>query len=171
MNELLQELKANFAKVILRTLEGEPLTLVVKREGFLDLIRFLKERGFQHLIDLCGVDYLNYKGEKKEERFEVVYHLYHLEKKALLRVKVPIPEHDCWQYSLTSFWKTANWFERECFDMFGIRFKGHPDLRRLLMPEDWEGYPLRKDYPLFLEEEKEWKFYKDFLRKAKGAQR
>lgn len=165
---LKEEIRERFEKSLLKMEEKDCLSVTLKREGFLEFMKYLKEKGFNHLIDLCGVDYLNYKGEKKEERFEVVYHLYSMEKRVLLRVKVPIPEGDCWQYSLTSLWKTANWFERECFDMFGIRFKGHPDLRRLLMPEDWEGYPLRKDYPLFLDEEREWKFYKEFKKKAKG---
>jgi len=110
---------------------------------------------------------LNYKLRKFEERFEVVYHLYNLDTKALLRIKVRIPEEDCWHYSVTSLWKTADWFERECYDMYGIHFEGHPDLRRVLMPPDWEGYPLRKDYPLSLDEEKEWKVYKDLIEKNK----
>ena len=168
MEHLLKEIKERFEKFLLGVEERDCPVLVIRREGFLELIKFLKDSGFKHLIDLCGVDYLDYKAEKKEERFEVVYHLYNMEDKLLIRVKVPIPEGDCWQYSLTSLWKTANWFERECYDMFGIKFKGHPDLRRLLMPEDWEGYPLRKDYPLYLEEDKEWKTYKEFKAKARG---
>jgi len=115
------------------------------------------------------VDYQGYKSEKKPERFEVAYHLYNLAEIKLIRVKVPIPENDAWQYSVTGLWKTANWFERECYDMLGIVFKGHPDLRRLLMPDDWEGHPLRKDYPLFLTEENEWEGYKDFLASIRGA--
>lgn len=169
MEDFLKEIKERFEKFILRVEEKDAPILVVKREGFLEVVKALREEGYNHLIDLCGVDYLNFKPEKKDERFEVVYHFYSIEKRALLRVKVPIPENDCWQYSLAPLWKTANWFERECFDMFGIKFKGHPDLRRLLMPEDWEGYPLRKDYPLFLEEEKEWKVYKELKARAKGA--
>ena len=168
MEELFKEIKERFSKILIKLEEKDCPVITVKREGFLDFMKFLKDFGFKHLIDLCGVDYLNYKPEKKEERFEVVYHLYNLEKRVLIRVKVPIPESDCWQYSLTSLWGTANWFERECWDMFGIKFKGHPDLRRLLMPEDWEGFPLRKDYPLYLEEEREWKVYKELKRKAKG---
>jgi len=141
--------------------------IICRREGFLDLLTWLKnEKGFIHLIDLCGVDYLGYKSKNFEERFEVVYHVYNLEEKKLLRLKVRVPEEDLWQYSITSLWKEANWFERECFDMFGIVFKGHPDLRRVLMPEDWEGYPLRKDYPLFPEEE-EWEPYKNLVEKHK----
>jgi len=167
--DFLAELKEKFSKVILEVVEKDVLTLVCKREGSFEVLAFLKERGFKHLIDLCGVDYKGYKLEKKPERFEVVYHLYNLEEKRLIRVKVPIPENDAWQYTATSLWKTANWFERECYDMFGIFFKGHPDLRRLLMPDDWEGYPLRKDYPLFLTEEQEWKGYKEFLESVRGG--
>ncbi|MCS7199719.1 MAG: NADH-quinone oxidoreductase subunit C [Caldimicrobium sp.] len=164
---MLEKVKEKFNKFVLAFENRDLPCIVVKREGFLELMKFLKEEGFNHLIDLCGVDYLNYKPEKKPERFEVVYHLFNMNTKVLLRVKVPIPEEDCWQYSVVTLWKTANWFERECFDMFGIKFKGHPDLRRLLMPEDWEGYPLRKDYPLELPEEQEWKVYKEL--KARGS--
>lgn len=170
MKDLLSVIRDEFGKFILEVREEDLPTVIIKRDGFLEFIDFLRKEGFNHLLDLCAVDYLNYKPEKKIERFEVVYHLYSIPKRELLRVKVPIAESDCWQYSLTSFWKTANWFERECFDMFGIRFKGHPDLRRLLMPEDWEGHPLRKDYPVELPEEKEWKAYRKFKTKAKGAQ-
>ncbi len=133
--------------------------LIVPREKFLEIAKILKEKGFIHLIDLCGVDYLDYK-KKKEHRFEVVYHLFHMERKILLRVKVPLPEEEePWQYSVINIWKSADWFERECFDMFGIRFIGHPCLKRVYMPDDWKGYPLRKDYPLMPEEET-WEPYK-----------
>ncbi len=168
MEKLLTELKELFSNFILEQKEKDVPTIVCQREGFLKVVSFLKERGFKHLIDLCGVDYQGYKAEKISERFGVVYHFYNLEERLLLRVKVPVPEDDPWQYSLTSLWKTANWFERECYDMFGILFKGHPDLRRILMPEDWEGYPLRKDYPLFLSPEEEWKGYKEFLKQVRG---
>ncbi len=171
MDELIKEIQERFEKFLIKMEEKDCFTMVVKREGFLSLMSFLKERGFKHLIDLCGVDYLGYKPENKPERFEVVYHIYNIEDKVLLRIKVPISEKDPWQYSLTSLWKTANWFERECYDMLGIKFKGHSNLRRLLMPEDWEGYPLRKDYPLYLEEEREWKSYQELKAKAKGERR
>ncbi len=168
MEELLQELQEKFSTVILKieTEKKDLPTLICKREGFLELIKYLKEqKGFDYLIDLCGVDYLNYKYKDFEERFEVVYHLYSIANKFFLRLKVRIPEADCWHYSVTPLYKTANWFERECYDMFGIRFKGHPDLRRVLMPPDWEGHPLRKDYPLFLEPEQEWEPYKKLIEK------
>ncbi|MFN4131848.1 MAG: NADH-quinone oxidoreductase subunit C [Caldimicrobium sp.] len=168
MEELKAELMEKLGGKINSIAEKDCLTIEISRENFLELINFLREKGFNHLIDLCGVDYLNYKPEKKEERFEVVYHFFNMKDRVLVRVKVPIPERDCWQYSLTSLWRTADWFERECYDMFGIKFKGHPDLRRILMPDDWEGYPLRKDYPIYLEEEKEWKVYKELKARAKG---
>ncbi|MBI4227107.1 MAG: NADH-quinone oxidoreductase subunit C, partial [Candidatus Omnitrophica bacterium] len=81
-------------------------------------------------------------------RFEVVYHLYSLEYNRRVRLKVPVPGHDPMVESLTRLWPAANWFEREVWDMFGIRFLGHPDLKRLLMYEEFEGHPLRKDYPV-----------------------
>lgn len=168
MMEIKEEIKERFKEKLLALEDKDCLEVTVSRENFLDLIVFLREKGFNHLIDLCGVDYLNYKPLKKSERFEVVYHIFNIQDKILIRLKVPLPEEDLWQYSLVSYWKTADWFERECYDMFGIRFKGHPDLRRLLMPEDWEGYPLRKDYPLYLDEEREWKVYKEIKLKAKG---
>ncbi len=164
MQGWINELKNRFPNVILEIQEKDFPTLICKREGSFELMKYLKEeKGFKYLIDLCGVDYLGYKKKNFPERFEVVYHIYNMDSRETLRIKVRIPEEDCWQYSVFSIWKTSNWFERECYDMFGIRFKGHPDLRRVLMPDDWEGYPLRKDYPLYLEEEQEWKTYKKFL--------
>lgn len=170
MEEILKRIKERFASVILEIQEKDYPTIICKRNGFLDFMKHLKdEEGFKYLIDLAGVDYLNYPQKNFEERFEVVYHLYNLDNKALLRVKVRISETDNWQYSVTSLWETANWFERECYDMFGITFKGHPNLKRVLMPDDWEGHPLRKDYPLYLEEEQEWPKYKEFVQKIKTS--
>jgi NADH-quinone oxidoreductase subunit C len=83
-----------------------------------------------------------------EPRFEVNYHLVSLEMQARLRLKVRLPGNEPVVTSVTPVWPTANWHERETFDLFGIRFDGHPDLRRILMPDEWEGYPLRKDYPV-----------------------
>jgi len=170
MNLGIEELQKKFADVIREVNRGvDCLTIVCGREGFLDFIKYLKEkRGFKYLIDLCGVDYLDYPYKDWEERFEVVYHLYNFDAKEQVRVKVRIPEEDCWHYSVVSLWKTADWFERECYDMYGIVFKGHPNLKRALMPEDWEGHPLRKDYPLCLEESNEWRVYKELTKKCKG---
>ncbi len=168
MMPVIEDLKEKFGKKLLAIEEKDVLTIEVARENFVELVSYLKDRGFNHLIDLCGVDYLNYTPFPKRERFELIYHLFNIQERILVRIKVPIPEKDAWQYSLVSLWKTADWFERECYDMFGIRFKGHPDLRRLLMPEDWVGHPLRKDYPLFLSEEQEWKVYKRLKEEDKG---
>jgi NADH-quinone oxidoreductase subunit C len=142
--------------------------IYTERELSLSLLKRLKELGFCYLVDLCGVDYLNYKPEKRPFRFEVVYHLYSFEHKVLVRVRVGIPEDDAWQYSVSHLWSSANWFERECFDMFGIKFVGHPELKRVFMPEDWQGHPLRKDYPLFIEGEHEWETYKELVERHQG---
>jgi NADH-quinone oxidoreductase subunit C len=119
-------------------------TIRLPRARLLDACRHLKtEGGFDMLTDLCGVD--NY-GE--EPRFEVVYHLYSMMGRCWLRLKVALPEDDPVVDSVASVWRGADWHEREAFDMFGIRFRGHPNLKRILM---WDGYPyfpLRKDFPL-----------------------
>ncbi|HEV8344292.1 MAG TPA: NADH-quinone oxidoreductase subunit C [Candidatus Binatia bacterium] len=122
-------------------------TIVVSREGLREFISSLKEDAkleFDFLTDLTAVDFLG----KKEPRFEVVYHLYSFRFNRRLRVKVPVPDDEPFVESLTPLWKGANWLEREVWDMFGIRFEGHPDLRRILLYEEFQGYPLRKDYPV-----------------------
>ena len=122
-------------------------TIVIPREGLQEIFSFLKEDpglDLNFLTDITAVDYLG----KKEPRFEVVYHLYSLRAKHRLRVKVPVPEEDPVVDSLVPLWKGANWLEREVWDMFGIRFSGHPDLRRVLLYEEFQGHPLRKDYPV-----------------------
>jgi len=111
---------------------------------------------YSHLADLTAVDYLEMEDVRVAydgARFMVVYHLYsHLNSSDAslrrLRVKTPLPEEDPAVPSVDGLWPSAGWAEREVFDMFGIRFNGHPDLRRILMPDDFEGHPLRKDYPL-----------------------
>jgi NADH-quinone oxidoreductase subunit C len=124
---------------------GQP-TIVVAREQALPFFRALRdepELAFDLLADLTAVDYLG-----REPRFEVVVHLYSIARGHRLRVKVPVPGEDPWVHSLTGLWKAANWLERELWDMFGIRSVGHPDLRRILMYEEFVGHPLRKDYPV-----------------------
>src|SRR5919197_592216 len=100
------------------------------------------ELEFDFLTDLTAVDY-----PARPRRFDVVYHLYSMTRNHRLRLKATVGENETIP-SVVAVWKAANWEERECFDMFGIVFSGHPDLRRILLPEDWEGFPLRKDYPL-----------------------
>jgi len=120
--------------------------VVVDRDVALDFFRALRDRnelGFDFLIDVTVVDYLG-----RAPRFEVVYQLFSLSHNDRLRVKVRVGEDDPWVPSLVELWKSANWLEREAWDMFGIRFAGHPDLRRILMYEEFVGHPLRKDYPV-----------------------
>ncbi|HEX4951957.1 MAG TPA: NADH dehydrogenase (quinone) subunit D [Thermoanaerobaculia bacterium] len=119
-------------------------TWVVKREILAELARDLrdgKDTQFDLLLDLCGVDYPD-----RAERFEAVYHLYSIPRKERLRLKVPLTEADPVLPSLIPVWKAVNWFEREAFEMFGLRFENHPNLRRLLTHEAFQGHPLRKDY-------------------------
>lgn len=124
-------------------------TVIVKRDAIVDICRYLKdtpELAFEMLTDECGVDRLQHP--EKVERFEVVIHLYSVTHNHRVRVRVPIPEDDPSMDTLTVLWKGADWFEREIWDMYGIKFPGHPDLRRLLLYDQFEGHPLRKDYPI-----------------------
>lgn len=102
------------------------------------------ELGFEFLMDLTAVDYLNMDRPK---RFEVVYHFYSLKHNHRLRVKVPVDAHEPVP-TLSGLWKSADWYEREVYDMYGIRFEGHPNLKRLLLYDEFKGHPLRKDYPV-----------------------
>ena len=120
-------------------------TLVVAPESILEICRFLKEdpeMGFDLLVDVTGIHFL-----EREYSYEVVYHLLSLARRRRLRLRVRLGEAGEID-SVTSIWRGADWHEREAFDLVGIRFKGHPDLRRILMPEDFEGHPLRKDFAL-----------------------
>jgi NADH-quinone oxidoreductase subunit C len=113
---------------------------VVEPAAIHPVIAALKEQGFDYLVDLTAVDY-----PAKPERFEVVYILYSFARNERVRVKARIKEGEK-PHSVVELYPTANWLEREVFDMFGIQFADHPDLRRILMPDDWNGHPLRKDY-------------------------
>ncbi len=97
------------------------------------------------LSDITSIDYLNLG---REPRFDVVYHLYSLEHYHRLRLKCPVEEDECTIDSICELWSGANYMEREVFDLMGISFNDHPDLRRILMPDDWDGHPLRKDFPI-----------------------
>ncbi len=119
-------------------------TAVIGAAHLVDAMRFLRDDpalAFEMLSDVCAVDYL-----PRVPRFEVVYHLYSLKHNHRLRVKALV-EEDTSVPSVTPLWRSANWMEREVWDLYGIRFEGHPDLRRILLYEEFEGYPLRKDYP------------------------
>lgn len=122
------------------------VTLIAKREGLVSLMTYLRDEPslrFNYLSDIGGVDL----GEFASLRFAVAYQLYSLEKNHRLRVKVFLDEDDARLPTMWNVWKAANWLEREIYDMFGVTFDGHPDLRRILMPADYEGHPLRKDFP------------------------
>ncbi|HEX8719396.1 MAG TPA: NADH-quinone oxidoreductase subunit C [Pyrinomonadaceae bacterium] len=123
------------------------LTLVVPREQVAAVCAHLKTApGFEFdmLSDLTGVD----RGPEEEPRFEVNYHLFSTKRFHRLRLKVLVEQENPRVETVTAVWRTANWHERETFDMFGIIFEGHPDLRRILLPDDWQGHALRKDFPL-----------------------
>lgn len=127
-------------------------TAIVRPAALRAVAQFLKEApelDFSFLMDLTAVDYLFFAGGrvKKEFRFEVVYHFYSLKHNHRLRLKVPVDENDPQVETLTDLWPSANWYEREVWDMFGIRFRGHPNLKRILMYEEFKGHALRKDYP------------------------
>jgi NADH-quinone oxidoreductase subunit C len=122
---------------------NEP-TLFISPARIVETCRYLKsEQGFIRLSGITAVDW-----HPADPRFEVVYLLHSLDNNTRLRVKCWIQEAGCEIDSVTSVWRAADWYEREIFDMFGVRFRNHPDLRRILMPSDWEGNPLRKDYPV-----------------------
>lgn len=118
------------------------VTLTVQRACVLDVLRALKEMGFQQLVDLCGVDY-----PERAERFDVVYHLLSLTRNERIRIKVSTDEREPVPSAIPVF-PNADWFEREAFDMYGMFFSDHPDLRRLLTDYGFEGHPLRKDFPM-----------------------
>ena len=142
---VVDKLKARFGETVLETTEfrGE-MTVVVKKEEIVAVCAFLKEElGFNFLTDLCGVDYMG-----QAPRFMVVYQLYSIGEHLRLRVKAPVEENDARIDTVCGVWSTANWMERETWDLMGIVFNNHPDPRRILMPDDWEGHPLRKDYPV-----------------------
>ena len=123
------------------------VTVIVPAAYVVDVCSALKtgtETKFDFLADICGVD----RGVEEEPRFEVNYHLFSTTKYHRLRVKVLVNEEDAHVPTVTDVWRTANWHERETFDLFGIVFDGHPDLRRILLPDDWQGHALRKDFPL-----------------------
>lgn len=123
------------------------LTLVVPREHVAAVCAHLKTApGFEFdmLADITGAD----RGPEEEPRFEVNYHLFSTKRYHRVRLKVLLNQEDTHVPTVTGVWRTANWHERETFDMFGVIFDGHPDLRRILLPDDWQGHALRKDFPL-----------------------
>lgn len=145
---ILKRLGEALADAVVRTSSehGDEIA-VVHASRLIDVCRFLHEdpkTRLTMLVDLTAVDYLGVK----VPRFEVVYHLYSLEKGHRLRLKVELPEENPSVSSVVQIWKSANWMEREAWDLYGIKFEGHPDLRRILLYPEFEGHPLRKDYDI-----------------------
>jgi NADH-quinone oxidoreductase subunit C len=125
-------------------LDRGELTLEIAAGKIASICGFLKyDQKFVRISTVTAVD--RYPAEP---RFEVVYHLHSIERNERVRLKCRLRGEDPVIESVTGVWRGANWYEREVFDLFGIKFLGHPDLRRIMMPDDWEGYPLRKDYPI-----------------------
>jgi NADH-quinone oxidoreductase subunit C len=138
-------LRARFADSIISVKKfRDEVTVTVGKENLIKICGFLKENlQYNFLTDVTAVDCMG-----KTPRFIMVYHLLSIPGKERLRLKAPVNESDPAIDSLVPLWKTANWLEREVFDMFGITFNNHPDLRRILLADDWSGHPLRKNYPL-----------------------
>jgi NADH-quinone oxidoreductase subunit C len=136
----------NTAAVQEAKFDRDELTIYIDRFLIREACVLLRDNSdcpFNYLADVTCVDWY-----PSDPRFEVVYHLLSIPKKERVRLKVRLQDESPAVESVTSVWPAANYFEREVFDLFGVRFTGHPYLRRLLMPEDWEGHPLRKDYPV-----------------------
>jgi|MudIll2142460700_1097286.scaffolds.fasta_scaffold38002_3 NADH-quinone oxidoreductase subunit C len=167
-NDIAEKIKEKFADQVVEVVEfRDQVSVIVKRDQILSILKFLHDDpllSLNHLQDLTAVDY----SKKKEIRFEVVYNLYSIRHRHKIRIRAQVPENDTKIDSVVPIWSGANWHERECYDMFGITFTGHPDLRRILMPEDWEGFPLRKDYPLKGPEfDKDWPGFTDVVKRSK----
>jgi NADH-quinone oxidoreductase subunit C len=144
LQEFVESLKTENASWVTDVVEGHgEVTVTVPRESIVEACRFLKtQKGFDLLADLCGAD----RGPEEDPRFEVNYHLFSTKHHNRLRLKVLLSEDDPHLTTVTQVWKTADWHERETYDLFGVVFDGHPDLRRILLPSDFDGHALRKDY-------------------------
>ncbi len=146
MSETVTSIVARFPEATASEFRGRN-RVVVPRADLFDALSWLKEtRGFDLLVDVTCVDYLNYRDAT--DRFGLVYLLANTATNERLTVRTFVNEPDLTVPSAVPLWEGANWMEREVWDMFGIRFEGHPDLRRILMPEEFTAFPLRKDYPL-----------------------
>jgi NADH-quinone oxidoreductase subunit C len=144
------ELKVHFGAAVGAGWQDPPFeVLELDRAEILKAVSYLKaSRSFDALMDLTAVDYLKYQSVPKAARFELVYSLMSFSTRQRIRIKVAVPDTDPVAPSLTPLYGNANWLEREVWDMYGIRFTGHPNLQRILMYEEFSGHPLRKDYPL-----------------------
>src|SRR3989338_1654929 len=150
MNEqVIEKLKKELGKEILKTEEIARQTIIyVKPERIFEILKLLRDNSlcaFNYLQDITCLDYLN---QGMAERFCIVYNLYSFNHNSSIRIKAFVSENNPKINSGSSLWASADWAEREVYDMYGIEFLNHPNLKRILMPDDYHGYPLRKDYPL-----------------------
>jgi NADH-quinone oxidoreductase subunit C len=145
LTDLMTTLKSTFPDGVLSTTEfRNEVTAHIQKSQIKEVCLFLRDtHGFNYCADICGADRFT-----EEDRFEVIYNLTNLDSAERIRLKVRTSEEDCHVPSVCDIWKAANWNERETYDMYGIIFDGHPDLRRMYMPEDFEYFPLRKEFPL-----------------------
>lgn len=149
-NEMTKRYRARFGEAITGTfVDRKQNIIIVAAEKWLEVAQYTRdEEKFDLLSDLTAVDW-----PKREKRFDIVANLYSFEKNERVRLKTQIADGAS-VASVSSVWPTANWLEREAFDMFGMRFEGHPEMHRILLPEEWQGYPLRKDYDILTQDEK-----------------
>ena len=159
MHEIATKIAERFPSAFVDAVEefGD-LVIRIRRDGVEPVCRFLHDEpdmAFDHLTTVTSIDW-----QEDADRFEVVYQLYSIRWNRRLRVKARIPEEDCAVASVSGIWRGAAFPEREVYDLMGIRFTGHPDLRRIFLPEDYDGHPLRKDYPT---EGKGWRDTFEFL--------
>jgi len=145
LEKTLSQIKGSFSDYVLGLTEyaGEQI-IHIKGQGVIDVLKTFKDAGFNFLADLTAIDNLTLGGF---ERFAVVYHLLSHGSAERVTIKAYVPENNPVLPSIELLWKTADWQEREVFDLFGIEFEGHPNLTRIMNPDDYEGHPLRKDYP------------------------
>jgi NADH-quinone oxidoreductase subunit C len=160
MHPIAEKIQGRFPEGFLSSNEWRgDLAISVKREALHDICAYIRtdpELDCDYMVHVSSVDWPD-----EAERFEVVYEVYSIRKRHRIRIKTRVPEHDCQVDSMVDLWMGADFMEREVFDMMGIRFNHHPDLRRILMPDDYtEGYPLRKDFPV---QGKGWRDTFDFL--------
>ncbi|MGH9705046.1 MAG: NADH-quinone oxidoreductase subunit C [Candidatus Acidiferrales bacterium] len=151
-NELTQRFQKRFgvAGIPEAWLDRKQAILIVARERLIEVATYCRdEEKFDYLVDLTAVDW-----PKRERRFDLILNLYSFPKNERLRLKIYLGENEP-VASVSGVWPTANWLEREAYDMFGIVFEGHPDLRRILLPDEWQGFPLRKDYDI-LKQDTAW---------------
>jgi NADH-quinone oxidoreductase subunit C len=146
-DQVVIKLKEKFSKHNFETVEfRNELTVKLDKKNIVKICQFLKDDEdlqFKLCEDVTAIDWA-----RRKDRFTVVYHIFSLRHNFRLRLKSDVDESDCSIDTVSSVWKSANWAEREAYDMYGIIFKGHPDLRRMYMPEEFEYHPLRKDFPL-----------------------